>query len=690
MKRNYIFNKLLLLITLFIAFFSFGINSYSANFKYSDFNWEELLEQNKDFWTSTCEGKQDCVDRSLETKEKFYKRLYYLLAKFENKGYYIDDYYIIATVFYGLDPDSFSDPSDDKYNPYSIDEDESTKDKYLGDVDGEYERAREYFDSEKDSLKTLINNFIGYNTSCFGVSNITPSLDNKGNKYCANNLTLDGDNCIELLSTYNGTFFDSLGLSLFGNSNKEKCEQKVSESGYTKYTINVNKTKEVNVEFFYEFLRTSKYFDNKDHLQSYFDVVLQYSGYENMKEFYKAAEDNPDLLEKYGDEIVEARETIINGIKDVIRMYGDFSDVSKSFSNVCNSDSTYWWPIGGSDITESDGKKMAIGDPVSVEISSNFGKRDGDAIVSSDHRGLDIKGITGTTPVIAAANGTVVRGALGGTGSCVEGDTSCGGKFGNYVMILHTDGNYTVYAHMDTNSVLVNEGDNVSQGEIIGYVGSTGSSTGSHLHFEVRVGGNDPNSAQDPLNFINKDNPRGNSSCGSMDQLSEWVANMEGGHNNMCDDNHYKVVNIGDGVRTFGAGITVENNGDVIRQFGLNLGSLTLGSCVEVGVADQIYQVVIKNHMENMKQRCSSNGITGLNDNQLAALTSLAFNGIEPFSNFVNAYKKYGSTESLCTSWWHNYHLHDAKGTYYPGLAKRRKAECDLFVNGNYNMNVYD
>lgn len=687
MKRNSKLNKLFLLITLFVTFFSFGINSYSANFKYSDFNWDELLEQNKDFWTSTCEGKQDCIDRVLETKEKFYKRLYYLLTKYEKKGYYIDDNIIIATVFYGLNPDSFSDPSDDKYNPYSIDEDDETKDKYLADIDDEYDRAREYFDEEKDSLKTLINNFIGYKTTCYGISGIKPSVDNSGNKYCSNNLVLDGDNCVEVLETYNGTFFDSLGISLFGNSNKDKCEQKVVESGYSTYKISVNKTKEVNKDFFYEFLRTSKYFDNKEHLQSYFDVVLQYSGYKNMTEFYENTTEEEQ--KKYEKDIISARETLINGIKDVLRMYGDTSDVSKNFSNVCNSDSTYWWPIGGNEITESDGRKMAIGDPVSVEISSKFGKRDGDAIVSSDHRGLDIVGIKGDTPVIAAANGTVVRGALGGTGTCVEGDTGCGGKFGNYVIILHTDGNYTVYAHMDTGSVLVNEGDNVSQGEIIGYVGSTGSSTGAHLHFEVRVGGNDSNSAQDPLNFINKENSRGNSSCGSMDQLSEWIANMEGGHGYMCDSTHYKVVNIGDGVRTFGSGITVENNGDVIRQFGLNPSLLTIGACVEVGVADQIYQTVIKNHMDNMMQRCSSNGITNLNDNQLAALTSLAFNGIEPFSNFVNAYKSYGSTESLCTNWWHNYHLHDANGKYYPGLAKRRKAECDLFVNGNYNMNVY-
>ena len=683
MKRNNSFIKIGLLVFLFIAFFSIVTNSYAANFKYADFNWDELLEQNRDFWTSTCEGKQDCIDRSLKTKEKFYKRLYYLLAKYEKKGYYIDDNIIIATVFYDLTPDSFSDPGDEKYNPYSIDEDESTKDKYLGSDDGEYERAREYFKKEKDSLKTLINNFIGYKTSCFGISDIAPSVDENGNKYCGGNLILDGNTCIELLDIYKGTFFDSLGLSLFGNDNKKKCEARVAESGYSKYKISVNKTKEVNEEFFYQFLKTSDYLDKKDHLQSYYDVVLQYSGYDNMKEFYEKTTE--DEQAKYEKEIIDARETIIKDIKDVLATYGNTSNVSKNFSSVCNSDSTYWWPIGSSSVTDADGKKMAIDDPVSNEVVDKYGSSNGE----SKNIGLNIAGTLGVTPVVAIDNGTVVRGAIGGNGACVDGDKECGGGYGNYIMIQHTDGNYTLYAHMNTGSVIVNEGDTVSQGQVIGYVGSTGNTTGSYLHFEVRVGGNDASSSQNPLNYINSDIPRGQSSCGSMDQMSEWISNMEGGHNNMCDDSHYRVVNIGDGVRTFGAGITVENNSDIIKEFGLDPKTLTLGSCVEVSVADQIYQTVIKKHMDNMKQRCSSNGITNLNDNQLAALTSLAFNGIEPFSNFVNAYKKYGSTDALCTNWWNNYHLHDKNGKYYSGLAKRRKAECDLFVNGNYNMNVY-
>lgn len=105
------------------------------------------------------------------------------------------------------------------------------------------------------------------------------------------------------------------------------------------------------------------------------------------------------------------------------------------------------------------------------------------------HGGIDIagSGIHGT-PIVAAADGFVFDACnecshdWGKYGSC-----GCGGGFGNYVMIDHGDGRGTVYAHM-THTV-VNYGDSVSAGEIIGYVGSTGDSTGPHLHFEARYYG---------------------------------------------------------------------------------------------------------------------------------------------------------------------------------------------------------
>ena len=71
-----------------------------------------------------------------------------------------------------------------------------------------------------------------------------------------------------------------------------------------------------------------------------------------------------------------------------------------------------------------------------------------------------------------------------------------GPSYGNYVVVSHSDGTSTLYAHMSSRSVSV--GQSVSQGQELGKVGSTGSSTGNHLHFEIRVNG----SRVDPVNYF--------------------------------------------------------------------------------------------------------------------------------------------------------------------------------------------
>ena len=113
-------------------------------------------------------------------------------------------------------------------------------------------------------------------------------------------------------------------------------------------------------------------------------------------------------------------------------------------------------------------------------ISSPFGSRWG-----SQHQGVDVgdAGIM-NTPVLAAKSGTVTdvycwcSHNYGKDKSC-----GCGGGYGNYVTITHDDGTKTHYAHMGTVKVALNE--RVSQGQKIGTVGSTGDSTGAHLHFEI-------------------------------------------------------------------------------------------------------------------------------------------------------------------------------------------------------------
>lgn len=112
--------------------------------------------------------------------------------------------------------------------------------------------------------------------------------------------------------------------------------------------------------------------------------------------------------------------------------------------------------------------------PAQGIVTSKYGPRTG-----GFHYGVDIGNKRGT-PIIAAASGKVVK----TLSYCVEGKSSCGGRYGNYVEILHSNGTKTMYAHLSKVSVSV--GQSVSQGQQIGTMGSTGRSTGSHLHFEIQ------------------------------------------------------------------------------------------------------------------------------------------------------------------------------------------------------------
>ena len=109
----------------------------------------------------------------------------------------------------------------------------------------------------------------------------------------------------------------------------------------------------------------------------------------------------------------------------------------------------------------------------SGSISSYYGSRWG-----SFHKGMDFAASAGT-PIYASKEGKVVY----------SGYNS--GGYGKLVIIEHNDGAQTYYAHCS--SLYVNVGDYVSQGERIAGVGSTGDSTGNHLHFEIRIGGNPVN-----------------------------------------------------------------------------------------------------------------------------------------------------------------------------------------------------
>ena len=125
--------------------------------------------------------------------------------------------------------------------------------------------------------------------------------------------------------------------------------------------------------------------------------------------------------------------------------------------------------------TSTSSKKVDLGitliQPVSGTITSKFGAKS--SIRSGAHTGLDIAAPKGTS-IKAAASGTVT---FAGTK----------GSYGKMVIISHENGVETYYAHC--NKINVSVGDKVSQGQVIAEVGSTGNSTGNHLHLEVRKNG---------------------------------------------------------------------------------------------------------------------------------------------------------------------------------------------------------
>ena len=127
------------------------------------------------------------------------------------------------------------------------------------------------------------------------------------------------------------------------------------------------------------------------------------------------------------------------------------------------------------------------------------------------HRGTDIA-IIGRfaaqdegRDVAAAQAGRVTRRHDGEFDRCTTADCGGGGGYGNHVYLEHPDGQVTIYAHLRQGSVRVQEGQQVNCGDIVGQVGSSGYSTGPHLHFEVKNGGasDDPFSGPcgGPLNW---------------------------------------------------------------------------------------------------------------------------------------------------------------------------------------------
>lgn len=196
------------------------------------------------------------------------------------------------------------------------------------------------------------------------------------------------------------------------------------------------------------------------------EKVVEYKGFKGEW----IVNNDPDKLEQY-------IKTYGTGLKDIVALNGSnyrkeknvfipFSDIYmeylKSRESVPsgNSENDFVWPIESFD-----------------RITSTFGRR-----WSAFHEGIDIPAGRGI-PIFAACNGKIVI-------------SKFMDNYGNTVWIEHRDNLVTRYCH--ASQLLVKEGDIVKKGQLIAYVGSTGNSTGNHLHFELRYGDFPLN----PLDFL--------------------------------------------------------------------------------------------------------------------------------------------------------------------------------------------
>ena len=190
----------------------------------------------------------------------------------------------------------------------------------------------------------------------------------------------------------------------------------------------------------------------------------------SLKEKKSTNKDKLGILEKYETQM----QTIVTSEEAISKLY--IAPVVKKTVTVASTGS-----VDTSRNLNTTSQKISLGisfiQPVSGVITSRFGGRS-----LGTHSGLDI-GVPTGTPIKAAAGGTVTFSGYQGT-------------YGYLVVISHGNGVQTYYAH--NSSLAVKAGQEVSQGQVISYSGSTGRSTGPHLHLEIRVNG----VAQNPQNYI--------------------------------------------------------------------------------------------------------------------------------------------------------------------------------------------
>ena len=555
--------KGIILSILFFSFmFLFSGNVFAASFAYDDFNWDTFAEENKAYWEGMCENTEEnenCKSKILKYQKRFYVKLYKSLAKYQKKGVNIHDDVILETVFFDMSPSTFADSD---HNEEYVEEWNSSTGAYVIDDDENdinyndswsLDEFRKFYEKETDSLKMLIKNTVSYDNYCYGRyedpvkhcaedKSCVETCDNGGSK-----LEIDGKTmCLDKLEKYSLGFWEYfltkiknaipfLG-KIFKSTSEKDCAAKASsypKKEYYQYTDGPT----LNYGKYFDFLINNRYFDGKKHLQTYFKekilIPAEVDCMTNVVCSNSLESKGGALYDQYEEEAQKARKRIVEFIRGILYDYGlkiaeDGTIIDEYGSGAPggggSGTNNYWWPIGSAETTSSNGITFASGDPERTSISSYFGPRIHPITKQqSVHGGIDIPGANGSTNVIASMGGEVYSTTTG----CPVGDYNCGGGYGNHIVLSHPNGSFTVYAHLQSLASGISNGVKVAQGQVIGKVGTTGSSTGPHLHFEVQIGGHGASFRQDPLNYVSADNPRPAGAQGDFDMHSTSLSKTE-------------------------------------------------------------------------------------------------------------------------------------------------------------------
>lgn len=262
--------------------------------------------------------------------------------------------------------------------------------------------------------------------------------------------------------------------------NKEEFEQKIDDFiiNYSSKNVDSVELKELPT---YEL----KFVDKKEQINEkeiiiamQKDVIITYKYYDILiDDEVIASVDKKEEAENLVNELKSAHEDLNISISEKITK--NIEDINTSEIEVAKSKITSIVEEKENTIADVEGIKIACL-PVSGTITSRYAESS--SIRSSRHTGLDI----------AAPSGTDIQVVSNGTVTCA----SYSGAYGNLVKVDHGNGVETWYAH--TSKMYVEVGQEVKSGDIIAAVGSTGNSTGPHLHFEIRINGNHVN----PQNYV--------------------------------------------------------------------------------------------------------------------------------------------------------------------------------------------